>query len=114
MLSILLSSVCNLFKYIALQIYLEGIMILDYNLYRTPIGITGSIQWETSVCNIYSVDKRGGNFDPDAVQNCGNAKLLISSYSSIRNARIIYLEVKTPLAHLSLSSGEYKSKFWMH
>jgi len=41
-----------LFKYIALQIYLEGIMILDRILYRTPMDITGSIQWETSACNI--------------------------------------------------------------
>lgn len=47
---------CNLFIYIALQIHLEGILILDHIPYRCSVDITGTIQWETSV--IYRVDLR--------------------------------------------------------
>lgn len=54
--SIFLSSMCNLFIYIALQIHLEGILILDHIPYRCSVDITGTIQWETSV--IYRVDLR--------------------------------------------------------
>lgn len=43
---------CNLFKYIALQIHLEGILILDNIPYRHSIDITSRIQWETSAYNI--------------------------------------------------------------
>lgn len=44
---------CNLFKYIALQIHLEGILILDHIPYRHSMDITGRIQWKTSACIIW-------------------------------------------------------------
>lgn len=44
---------CNLFKCIALQIHLEGILILDHIPYRRSMDITGRIQWKTSACIIW-------------------------------------------------------------